>query len=128
MVNVQVNDSEWLIALKYWQDLQKHLNQADDLQKIEFLNRIIFESTGLNTLDSQSSLVVTTTKTKPKTQTKAALFAADGKDRIKISSISIATMSEIMNEIDNELEERENTIDDEMKIDSKIKTFIVEPV
>ena len=110
-MKVQVSDSNWSIVIKYWKDLQKHLNQPDDLKKIDFLNQVIFESAGSNTLHSQSS-VTTTTKTET-----------------NISSISIATMSEIMNEIDNELDDL-HTVDDEMKIniDSKIKTFIVEPV
>ena len=117
MVTVQVSDSDWSLVLKYWQDLQKHLNQPDDLKKIDFLDRSIFKSAGLNTAQSQSSAGVT-----------------DVKDKANMSSISISTMSEIMKEIDNELSQRENKVDDlktfdeEMKIDSKIKRFIVEPV
>ena len=40
-------------------------------------------------------------------------------------------MTEIMNEIDNELPKTEKKIDigdDEMKMDEKVKTFIAEPV
>ena len=108
VVKVQVSESECSIAIKHWEDWQKHLSHPDDLKKIDFLNRIIFESPALNTsLHSQYS-VTTTRKT-------------------NISSISIETMSEIMNEIDNELDDSK-TVDDDMKIDSKIKKFIAEPV
>ena len=119
MVTVQLSDDDWSLVIKYWQDLQKHLNHPDDLKKINFLNRIIFKSTDVNISHSQ---------------TTAGIVTADDKDRTNISAISIAKMSEIMNEIDNELEKREKklddlkTVDDERKIDSKIRTFIVEPV
>ena len=126
MARIQVSDHDWSIVVQYWKDLQKHLNQPDDLKKIDFLNRVIFKSAGVNRLHSQSSATVTTAKT--------AGVITDQKDRINISSISIETMSEIMNEIDNDLSKREKkvddskAVDDEIKIDSKIKTFIVEPV
>ena len=93
MVKVQVSDSDWSTALTYWKDLQNHLNQQHDREKIDFLNRIIFESAGLNTLRSQPSET---------TRAKAA-EVVDGKDDLKI-------------------------VDDEIKIDEQIKTFIVEPV
>ena len=113
VVTVQVSDSEWSTVIKYWKELQKHLNQPDDREKTDFLNRVVFELTGLKKLHSQSSVTTTTT-----TKTTA-----------NISSISVEIMSEIMNEIDNELDKTEKKIDDdEMKIDDKIKTFIVEPV
>ena len=115
-----MSESDWSIAIKYWKDLQKNLNHPDDLKKIDFLNRVIFESGGLNKLHSQSS--ATTTR---KTKTKSAV--ADGKDKRNIASISIETMSEIMNEIDDELDDSKK-VDDDMKIDSKIEKFIVEPV
>ena len=109
VVKIEVNDSEWSTVLQYWKDLQKHLNDRDDdKKKIEFLNRVIFESAGLNTsLDSQSSIKTTIKKT------KEAVVAVYDKYTKYIPLIS--------NEIDAKL-------DDDMKIDSKMKTFIVEPV
>ena len=83
MVTVQVNDHDWSLVLKYWRDLQEHLNQPGDQDKIDFLNKIIFKSAGLNRFDPKSS----------------------------------------------ETTEREiKTDDEEISIDSKLKTFIVEPV
>ena len=124
MLNIQVSESDWTTVVKYWHDLKQHLSQSHDKNKVDFLNRIIFESAGLTAFNSQYSTIrgVTTTIVAP----------ADVKDKTKIPSIG--TMSEIMNEIDNELE-FENTdrkVNDsqtiEIKIDEKIKPFISEPV
>ena len=114
VVKVQVSDSDWSIVTKYWKDLEKHFTHPDDREKIDFLNRVVFESAGSNTLHSQSSITVTTIK-----RTKAAVLAAYDKYTRNIPLVS--------NEIDNELDDLK-TVDDEMEIDSKIKTFIVEPV
>ena len=115
MLNIQVSQSDWAIAKKYWHDLGKHLNQPDDTKKVDFLNHIFFESAGLNKYHSQSS-------TTP---------AADDKDSTT-NIPSITTMSEIMNEIDNELEKTDLKIHDsqttDFKMDETIKAFIVEPV
>ena len=119
MLNIQVSEPDWSTGVKYWHDLAKRLNQPADLQKVDFLNRIIFESAGLKTKTSQSTTTVTT-----------ALVAADGKDIVNIPPIEI--VSEIMSEIDDELEKTERKVDDsqtvEIKIDEKIKAFIREPV
>ena len=90
MVTLQVSDHDWSVVLKYWKEIEKHLSHPDDFkEEIDFLNRIIFQSPGQNTLDSKSS---GTGKTK------------------KVDDL------------------KEEDDDDEMKIDSKIKRFIVQPV
>ena len=108
VVKIEVTDSQWSTVLEYWKDLKKHLNHGDDhKKKIDFLNRVIFQSAGSNTsLHSQSSINTTIKKT------KAAVVAVYDKYTTSITLIP--------NEIDGEL--------DDMKIDSKMKTFIVEPV
>ena len=112
MLSIQVSESNWSTAKKYWHDLGKHLNDPDDRKKVDFVNRIIFESASLNGHNSQSSTTGAATTKIP----------------------SITTISEIMNEIDNELEKTEKKIDDLQlqavgtKMDEKIKAFIREPV
>ena len=113
MLSIQTSESDWSIAIKYWHDLGKHLNDPDDRKKVDFLNRIIFESASPNAHNSQSSATGAVTTEIP----------------------SIRTISEIMNEIDNELEKGDKKTDDAnqlqavgIKIDEKIKAFIREPV
>ena len=83
MVTVQVSDHDWSLVLKYWRDLQEHLNQPGDQEKIHFLNQSIFKSAGLNRFDPKSS---------------------------------------------EKTERERKTHDEEISIDSKLQTFIVEPV
>ena len=111
MLSIQVSEYDWSIGTKYWHDLGKHLNDPDDRKKVDFLNRVIFESASLNAHNSQSAGAATT------------------------EIPSIRTLSEIMNEIDNELEKGDKKTDDAnqlqavgIKIDEKIKAFIREPV
>ena len=120
MVTVQVSDHDWSLVLKYWRELEKHLNHPDDREKIHFVNQIIFESASLNKLEKKEG---------------GLLKEVEGTSNI--SPISIEKMSQIMNEIDNELskskiekksEDLKDEEDDEMKIDSKVKRFVVEPV
>ena len=116
MLKLHVSQSDWSLAKKYWHDLGKHLNRPDDTKKVDFLNRTIFESAGLNGLHSQSSTT----------------GSADEKDRTLTNIPSIGTMSEIMNEIDNELETTEKKINEsqtvKIKMDEKMKAFIRRPV
>ena len=97
MVTLQISDHDWSLVLKYWKDLQKHLNHPDDFKEhIHFLNRIIFQSHGQNTQIK--------TKNTIKTQ----------KEKEKETKV-------------DDLKEEEDD-NDEVKIDSKLKTFIIEPV
>ena len=124
MLNLQVSQSDWLLAKKYWVDLKKHLNHPDDSKKFSFVNRVIFESSGLNNVHNSQSLSTTGSLT-----TTTTTLVADEKDATNIPSIT--TMSEIINEIDNELEKTDKKVDESqtsIKIDPKIKAFICEPV
>ena len=91
MVILQISDHDWSLVLKYWKELEKHLNHPHDFKEhIDFLNRIIFDSAGQNRIKTEKE-----------------------KEREK--------------KVDD-LKEEEDDNDDEVKIDSKLKTFIVEPV
>ena len=95
MVTLQISDQDWYLVLKYWKELEKHLNHPDDIkEEIDFLNRIIFQSPGQNT--------------QIKTKTR------------------IKTEKEKEKKVDDLKEEEDG--DDEVKINSKLKTFVVEPV
>ena len=97
MVTLQVSDNDWSLVLKYWKEVEKHLNHPDDFkEQIDFLNRIIFESAGQNTAKTKNT--IKTQKAKERERDK------------KVDDL------------------KQDDDDDDMKIDSKLKTFIVEPV
>ena len=98
MVTLQISDHDWSVVLKYWKELEKHLNHPHDFKEhIDFLNRIIFQSHGQNT----------------QRKTKNTITTQNEKEKEK--------------KVDDLKEEKDDG-DDQMKIDSKLKTFIVEPV
>ena len=98
-MKLEVSDCEWSTVLEYWKDLQKHLNDRDDdKKKIEFLNHVIFESAGLKKSLHSQCSIKTTTTIN---KTKEAVVA---------------------------VYDKYTKFDDDIKIDSKMKTFIVEPV
>ena len=103
---------DWLTTKKYWDELSKHFVWPDDRKKVDFINQIIFESSGQNELSNTGT--ITTTET-------------------EIPSIN--TMNEIMKEIDNEVAITTTTTTAQTKeesksatIDEEMKKFIVEPV
>ena len=99
MVTLQISDHDWSVVLKYWKELEKHLNHPDDFKEhIDFLNRIIFQSPGQNTQIKTKNTI----RTQKKKQKEREIKVDDSKE-----------------------EEDDN---DEGKIDSKLKTFIIEPV
>lgn len=134
MIQFEVSHSDWLTSKRYWNELQKHFVQADDKEKADFINHIIFESN--NELNNSSS----------------NLSSPKQKDNINhVTRIpSINTISAIMSEIDRELtvttttdheskkeETRNKTKPDADKeqekerktsINPKVKEFIIEPV
>ena len=98
MVTLQISDHDWSLVLKYWKELEKHLNHPDDFKEhIHFLNHIIFQSPGQNT----------------QRKTKNTIKTEKEKEKEK--------------KVDD-LKQEEDDGDDEVKMDSKLKTFIVEPV
>ena len=108
MIHLQVSESDWLTTGSYWKDLCKHVASPDDQKKVQFLNKIIFESSGLNKLSQPTD---TTTTEIP----------------------SISTMNEIMKEIDHDVAittkatKNKNNKKQNNKND-KIKIFIAEAV
>ena len=62
MVNIKVSKSDWSTAKDYWNDLQEHFHEPDDLKKVDFVNQIIFESARScqNESESDTSESVTT--------------------------------------------------------------------
>ena len=64
MPNIKVSESDWSIVKKYWDDLKKRLNQPDDSKKVDFLNRVIFDSaiSCENESDTSSGSVTTRIK------------------------------------------------------------------
>ena len=107
MPNIQVEESNWSIAQHYWHDLKKHLNSPDDRKKVEFLNRIIFESADLNAFDYQSLNSTTTVK------------ATERENETASDIPPIETMTELMNEIETELETTEVKVDDSQNVETK---------
>lgn len=113
MIHFQVRNSDWSTAKTYWKDLCKQLVSSDDQKKVDFVNKIIFESCGPNELsetkESTESNTITTTTT-------------------EIPSIN--TMNEIMKEIDNEVAITTAALVNThpMGVKEEITTFIVEPV
>ena len=63
MLNIKVSESDWSIVKEYWDDLQKRF-QPDDLKKVDFLNRVVFESSSSceNESDTSSGSVRTRIK------------------------------------------------------------------
>ena len=108
MPNIQVEESNWSIAQHYWHDLKKHLNSPDDRKKVQFLNRIIFESAGLNAFDYQSSNSTT-------------VKAPERKDEIAPDIPPIEKLTDLLDEIDqeNKFETTEVKVDDSQNVETK---------
>ena len=48
MVHLSVNESDWSKSIKYWKELTKRIFVSlDDKKKVDFLNKVIFNSSGL---------------------------------------------------------------------------------
>ena len=98
MIRFELNDSDWTTSKRYWNELKKRFTKPDDAKKAEFINRVLFKSSARNVSsqtnppDSSTTTIATITTTTP------------------IPSIN--SISEIMNEIDNEIKSNsKNDID-----------------
>ena len=79
MLTIHVSQDDWAIAKKYWSQLTLNNIFNDDSSKIDFLNKHIFSSTGVTSNESVGDIIP-----------------------------SVTTISELMNEIENETKSNGN--------------------
>ena len=110
MIKVELSETDWLTSKSYWNELTKCFVNRTDRKKADFISNVLFESRhASNMIDSQPA---------------------------EISSVSVNTMSELMNEIDEELKTNDSSIsnvsnhtkNDGIDLDENIKKLIHEPV
>ena len=66
MVHLSVNESDWSKSVKYWKELTKRIFVSlDDKKKVDFLNKVIFNSSSDNENETkqENDLAIKTTRT-----------------------------------------------------------------
>ena len=108
MVHLSVNESDWSKSTQYWKELTKRIFVSrDDQKKVDFLNEIIFNSSGSKNNNLSIAEEIETKQENDNRQTP--------KD-VAITTTRTTTSSD------------GKTSETTIKIDPIIKKFIVEPV
>lgn len=127
MIKLQVKHSDWVTTQTYWKDLQKLLVTPDDHKKAEFVNRVIFESGGVNEIISNSVKDVDITETEiPSINTISQIMKEiDSESRIASDDSKKETPESVTTTVAEAKTETETLV---AKMDEKIKQFMSEPV
>ena len=85
MVDLSINESDWSKSLKCWKELTKRIFVSpDDQKKVDFLNKVIFNSStdNENETKQENDLAIKTTRT-----TSSSSDANTSETTIKIDAI-----------------------------------------
>ena len=113
MISLRISEPDWVSAKNHWKFVKQHLTNAAAIKKANFINDCIFE---------------------------AATFDVEESSAATVPVPSVKKMSEIMNEIDHELTNDDDskisnsapalhgTTEDVLSVHQSIKKFIGAPV
>ena len=82
MIKFELSDFDWRTSKQYWSELKKQFINPGDAQKVKFIDRVLFESSGVSAFNSHGSATTTVLP-------------------------SINSLTEMMNEIDKESKDSE---------------------
>ena len=98
MIRLELSPSDWQTSKGYWNELKQHFSKPEDTNKVQFIDRVLFESSSLNDANSTAPSI--------------------------ISIPSINSMSQMMSEIDSEVKNNGNEIDIDVKTQDLEQTTV----